>query len=732
MPLQRRWIWLVALALSALSACHSAPQENQAVASTDGPGAAVHDAKNLDELPIRRVVLYQNGVGYFEREGEIDSDVITLRIRPDQINDILKSLTVLDLDQKGKAISISLPVDKSAADALDDLPAQIQNEGGLLTLLRTFRGARVTLNTTAGAQDGRVVGVESIPSFNEQGHQQPGWRVMLQRTNGALDVVHVTDITGIRIKDQSLEVGLEKSLDVSLNEGSWKPIELKVRLESAVKRNVRVSYITEMPVWKPAYRLVIDDSGKGLFQGWGVVDNVSGGDWSKISMSLVAGNPISFVYNLYEPQFVSRPDLSGRVQYSAMAPPKVESVAYNTPVEETATIRLKEKGYGGEDLEDKDYRYAPEKADINGLVANSAPRAQTSMDNFQQSFGSVAQGQELSSLYEYKIGGDGEVTIPDRSSSLVNIVQASSAAKEIAIFQPQPGVAYNALNPYRAVEFDNGSGQPLEPGPISLYRARDGDSTFIGESFLEKTEKGEKAFFTFAMDPLVELATKEQERENLNQITRIKNGLITSEVRRVNTVTYTLKNKGDEALENVISRPKRPEWTLAVSDDAVIEEASQVNYLRVTVPAKSEVTVTLTETRVMPQQMRLNSYHATNMLDVQLSEDTIDPDLKKALADVTQKRAEIAALSEELSALRVRRSQLQEDQRLNADLLESIKDINNREANTLKQQYSRDMNNARTELVQVRADIALKENKAVVEQRTLDALYDNVKFGPQE
>ena len=736
MTISKKILLLVAIMITVLVGCQPADGTSRATspssASSTNTAPEEHGVSSED-LPIHRVVLYQNGVGYFERQGEIESDSITLRIRPDQINDILKSLTVLDLTAGGKAVSISMPVEKTAADQLDDLPTQIQNEGGLLSLLRTFRGASVVLKTKTGDQSGRVVGVESIPTTSDKGQQEPGWRVMLQKDGGTLDVIDVADITGLRIQDRTLELGLEKSLDASLNEGSWKPIELKIRLDSAKKRVVRVSYITEMPVWKPAYRLVVDDSGQGLFQGWSVVDNVSGNDWDGVSMSLIAGNPISFSYDLYKPHFVRRPNLSGRVQYSALTPPKVESVAHNTAA--NAGYREREQRRG------KLAAAAPSPSFGGAAGAGSiafADKAEdegesykVDLDSYASGFGDVAQGKELSSLYEYVVSGKGGpgVKIPDRSSSLVNIAQSKGKAKEIALFQPQPGRNYNAINPFRAVEFHNESGHPLEPGPISLYRSRDDDSTFIGESFLEKTEKGEMAFFTFAMDPLIELSTQELARESVSQITHIKDGLVSSEVKHVNTVTYTLTNKNDEDLETVISRPKRVGWDFTASENTTTTEASQVNYLRVTVPAGGSTTVTLKETRMVPQRMQLNSYNAMNVLEAQLSAEAIDPALASALSDVMTKRAALAILNQDLNNMRARRGELEEIQRLNADLLASIKDIKNAEANKLKRQYSADMNTARTEIVKLRADIALLENKLTLEQRALNALYTQVRFG---
>src|SRR5262245_60697309 len=110
------------------------------------------------ELPVTRVVLYQNGVGYFERSGKVEGDVLGLQVRPSQINDLLKSLTVIDAGS-GRAVSASLPLEENADRMLSELPEQVRNAGGLLEVLRLFRGARVQLQgDSAESAAGRVIG----------------------------------------------------------------------------------------------------------------------------------------------------------------------------------------------------------------------------------------------------------------------------------------------------------------------------------------------------------------------------------------------------------------------------------------------------------------------------------------------------------------------------------------------------------------------------------------------
>jgi len=113
----------------------------------------------VSELPVTRVVLYQNGVGYFERSGSVEGDVLNLQARPSQINDLLKSLTVID-QGSGRAVSASLPLEENADRLLGELPEQVRGAGGLLDVLRLFRGARVEIEGDhSSGVAGRVIGV---------------------------------------------------------------------------------------------------------------------------------------------------------------------------------------------------------------------------------------------------------------------------------------------------------------------------------------------------------------------------------------------------------------------------------------------------------------------------------------------------------------------------------------------------------------------------------------------
>jgi len=397
---------------------------------------------STDDLRVTRVVLYQNGIGYFERRGRVDDDVVRLRIRPEQIADILKSLTVIDL-RDGRAVSVALPVEKSRAKALSELPEQVRRSGGFAAIAAAFKGARAEVTTTEGTVGGRIVGVEEI----SQGEgKAPETRLTLM-VGSTLKPFRLADITGLRILDKTLEMGLTKALDVALDEGAWKPVELTIHLSGKKPHDLLVTYVVEMPTWKPAYRIVLDKDGKALLQGWAVVDNVSGEDWNGVSLSLTAGTPLTFTYDLYTPRFVKRQDLSPAEEEVAAAPPPPPPVVADMEAREEEGEKDKGIGQpppmpsrqraltragGGKTERSRLPEAPPPSAKAMHRMDNDSTFEGVTPDALERNFRSLVQGSRVGALYRYDL--EEKVYVPDRQSALVSLLNARVKAEEILLY----------------------------------------------------------------------------------------------------------------------------------------------------------------------------------------------------------------------------------------------------------------------------------------------------------
>ncbi len=614
------------------------------------PGSSV-------ELPIRKVVLYQNGVGYLERRGQLPGDELHLQVRPDQINDILTSLTVIDLEG-GLATSVSLPIEKEAAQRLDQLPDQVRRHGGVLTLLQAFRGATVTvrgrdLTERSRTWVGRVVGVEG---------GAPGGFLTLLDEAGVLHNMPLAGIDSVAMQDRALEIGLRKALASSLEEGSWKPVDLTIRLHGAEEHDLLVSYVVAMPMWKPAYRLVVGSGNeKPLLQGWAVIDNLTGEDWGDVSLSLTSGSPISFIYDLHKPHFVARRQVAvlhggGNVPIAragvaaAPAPPAV--MASGAPAGRASRARSRRPS-----MKKSKAAYRAEMDDMAMELEEAAPEpsmADVDLSRMAEGMAASARGEAVSGLFRYDIGAP--VTVPDRSSTLVSLVNRRIDGEDVLLFRPEEG-GQASTHPYRAIRFKNDTGFVLQGGPVTIYAG----GAFVGEGLFTRIEAEAETFLPYSLETSVAISRHDRHKDRPVKLLRIMDGTIVCEVRKLHTVEYEVLQKGQESVRLYIRFPKRGGWTLQ-DPPKDLRELAGSRYLPFSVkPGKSKFEVR--EATPVERRVTLDSQLGAKVVALYLSDPDADQEVAKRLKEVMTIREQLSEVQHRLNDLRGRRRELssQED-----------------------------------------------------------------------
>ncbi len=698
-------LFAAATALLTLSACH--PQG--AVAPRPGQGP---------EIPITRVVLYQNGVGYFERRGKVNGDTLTLQIRPNQINDLLKSLTVIDRSN-GRAVSVSLPMEKTGAQVLSELPEQVRNASGLLDVLRVFRGARITVHGGKGDVTGRIVGVENMQANASGEDVEADWRLTIKTDSSRLRVYPVNSISRIDLEDRTLSVGLDQSLDVSLNEGNWKPINLSIGLAGQRSHDLTASYIVEMPRWKPAYRLVAGENGL-LLQGWAVVDNVSGENWNNVSLSLVAGQPISFIYDLHTPEFTQRPDLTPRGRQVALAPPTDQPgdvASAPAPSAKTPSRRRSSRSAGSGRAS------APRSAkadaawdkDEEAAYGDTAGPVDEPLDVQLERQEARVQGATVGSLFRYDL--QDPVTVPDRSSTLVAIINKRVPGGDVVLFRP---TGPQESHPYRAVMFKNESGFALEKGPVTIYSG----GTFVGEGFIERMEKSTTAFVSYAMDGNVSMVSHNGTRNEGLRLLKIVNGVVLSEVLQIQATTYEVTNRHPAPITAYVKTSRRTGWKLRNQPPETIVTPDAL-MVPVAVPANGKAKLDIEWTHKIQRRERFDSQISMNLLDVYLESGKAPPAVARVLGQAIKLKGQMNDLDKEMALKRKLHGDLSRDQdRVRANLTMLGKTKGNadlrRELEKKLADQERDLGKLSGDLVRLSEDRADLEKKLTVLIRSIN------------
>jgi hypothetical protein len=251
--------------------------------------------------------LYKTGVGFFEHRGRVTgNDDLIIRFTSGQLDDVLKSLTALDLGN-GRISNISYNSAKSLDRRISGLRLPVGGKATLADMLDALRGARVTLSSGATSVTGRLLSVEHQSRTADAGAAVDVVVVAMLSDAGELRSHDVDSSLRIRVADGDLRQEIGQYLDLVGAARDLDERRMVIRTAGAGEREIYVSYVSEVPVWKTTYRLVLTDTAPPLLQGWAIVDNTIGEDWTNVQLSLVAGRPQTFIQQVSQPYYTRRP-----------------------------------------------------------------------------------------------------------------------------------------------------------------------------------------------------------------------------------------------------------------------------------------------------------------------------------------------------------------------------------------------------------------------------------------
>lgn len=314
-------LFLLALSFEAHAQTARTPQHRTRAALSATAAAAGTDAgrapasRAAQTLPIRRVILYSNGVAYIERRGTVTGHAsIDLQFKQSQVDDVLKSMVVLDLGE-GRIGAVSYNSSAPPSARMADIPFSIsaategQTGGGLAGVLGQLQGAHVAVTTASGR-----TGVGSILTVEERRVQPDPSKpaatthaLVIASEGGELSSFDLSEVRAVKLLDEGArrDVGEFAAATASARRRDAKTIT--VTSDGAGAREMVVSYTVAAPIWKTTYRVVLDTEGKPFFQGWAIVDNVSEEDWTNVRLSLISGTPVSFIQPIQKPFYRYRP-----------------------------------------------------------------------------------------------------------------------------------------------------------------------------------------------------------------------------------------------------------------------------------------------------------------------------------------------------------------------------------------------------------------------------------------
>lgn len=321
--LRKRWLWLAvpSLGLCVLGAVLYTTMAGRSQA--DAPLNA-NDRKGGDgPLPIKQVVLFNSGVGYFQREGDIDgSQRVELTFPVSDVNDLLKSLVLQDT--RGQIGTVNYdsqdPIDK----ILRSFAIDLNSNPTFGQILNQARGEKIEVSLVEKKGErpfkltGVIVGMETKKKVETAGMIES--EILNLATEAGLQGVALEQVVSVRFLNPVLQSEFLRALQVLAHSHDTQKKTVSIGFQGEGKRPVRVGYVVERPIWKTSYRLRLEPNGKVFLQGWALVENTSDDDWNDVRMVLVSGRPISFKMNLYDPLYLPRPTVEPEL-FASLRPP---------------------------------------------------------------------------------------------------------------------------------------------------------------------------------------------------------------------------------------------------------------------------------------------------------------------------------------------------------------------------------------------------------------------------
>ncbi|NVM01467.1 MAG: hypothetical protein HWN67_03980 [Candidatus Helarchaeota archaeon] len=411
-----------------------------------------------------------------------------------------------------------------------------------------------------------------------------------------------------------------------------------------------IIYLQDTPSWKCSYRLIsgmFEDDSEFYLQNYALVDNILDEDWLNVDLTLVSGLPISFVYDLYSPNWITRSFKKPEKEYGLTAVEFEESEAEVGLLPETEEMPAGEverrpsrpkkgkklgfaAGPGGPPAPPPPPMAAPSPVARPSAKRKEKMRAmkmEMAMPVEEEAFDEIMADEEpkLSVADATSVFGGGPTsnlafssgTSADSSSKTISDFKVSEEAKSseelafryvvpvpVTVKRNQSALipilqkkikgekvsVYNEkvreINPMLSVNIKNTSGYSLESGPISFYgfEPETSEAIFEGEALLPFLRPTEERRVPYSVDLQLRVLKKIEDIQKDTRQFIFKNGSFYKMVYSIKKFVYKIINSSKLDKALIIEQPKVSGFYLYDTEEPIEKTA---NYLRFRVEIKA-------------------------------------------------------------------------------------------------------------------------------------------------
>lgn len=621
-----------------------------------GEGTVEISDTRTRRLPVTRIILYTAGLAQMVHETTVtNNEIITFPVDPKDINDILKSLIVEDLDG-GTVDVVNFDSNDSLSVILGDLRVNPSGSPVLTDFLQRTQGESVIVTTEEGIFRGRIFSVEKSQKDNKI------YTVLNLIDSNGIQAVDITELKILQFEDSELQKELVNALGMIARSRVKSVRTLKISFKGSGERRIRLIYIRAVPLWKTSYRLVINEDGIPRFEGWALVQNTGSQSWDNVKLGFVAGQPNAFTMDLATPRYITRQ----RVDISSAAP--LGPTSY-------------EKAY------------APEPSVSRSQVYPEAPpmAMSTEMDDYaiEEPYApapiiSQASGIRAGNFYRYDVNLP--VTVDARSSAMIPIIMYEEAGKSLGVYDP----SYNKV--FKGVRLINDTEAHWAAGPVTVMEGR----YYGGDALVPEMIPGSRRILTYAVHGMLEVQkTRSVQPQRITSL-KITDGILYRTDKILRETRYRINGDEDEL---ILIHPKESGWNLTESPDVSEETTGEYRFFL----HMWEDPVTVAEEYIISNQFSLNGFRSSD-LNVYLEWKEISSQIKNALGKIAELKQKADNIRGEINSLTNRISRIERDQNR---IRENMKVLD--KGSDLFKQYASRLTVQETELQEISLQIEKKQ-----------------------
>lgn len=663
-----------------------------AIAAAQTPAPENHD------LPITKVVHFTTGVAYVEHTGTVHGDAdVELRVPPDAMDDLLQSLVLEDAE--GRVEPVRYGTRDPLGRILASYPLDLSRDPSFAELLSQARGEEVHVQTDV-ALSGVIVGVERRQVSGEA----PEAFLTLHTAHG-LRRVDLADVRALRFERDALRAQLDEALAAISSYRDATEVPVHLRFSGEGTREVRVGYLRAMPVWKTSYRLQLGADGADL-QGWAIFDNPTSLDFEGVEVVFVAGQPASFVSQLFEPVHLERPRVAAPSAASFVPPTDAGALREIDHVARSAMM--------------------PSAAPAMEADAAFADAFDPRSDGVE----AMAEGAAGGATFAYVVREP--VTVRRFESVLVPILRAQVEAYPVSLFD----AGVDARHPLRGVRIVNDTGLHLAPGPVTVFDP----GGFTGTALLADLVPGDDRVLSYARDLDLAFDVSTSSEPERVMAARVVGGLLESEHRSRLRATYLIAARTEVERFVVIDHARRSGYHVvapqptppltptshrlgvalvpAGADAAALPDDPSVPTHLVCEGADDPCLLEVVLERVEARRVALSSV-PLERLEVYLSDVDLSEQTRTQLEAVADLQRELVRLQRAIQAERARRDTIYADQ---ARLRQNMAALDR--TSSLYRRYVDELTHQEDVLADIAHAIEALEAEREKQQEALDTLIE--------